>query len=86
MKKVIGQVFTLLFTIKEELRAFDVRTDITKRVLNRILLTDDFEDDVYYDDDEDELETGHFGIVGLMTCGIFLLSLWLLTSTMIIFL
>lgn len=85
MRKVMNQVHSLFQTIKEELIALDKKTDFTSTILNHMLLNEDFEDDIYCDD-EDDLENCHFGLVRFTSCVIALFSLWFLISTTIIIL
>lgn len=79
MRKILKEAKSLLKTVGEELAALDHRTDITKFIIQHVLLNDE--------EEESDADDFHFGIISSITASLlFLGAAWAIISAMLILL
>ena len=79
MKKIVKETKSLLKAIGEELETLDRQTDVSRFVIQHIMLNDDYEEEM-------ENDTSHFGIVSVASSLIFLGVAWAVASSLLILL
>lgn len=79
MKKIVKEAKGLLKAIGEELVTIDRHTDVSRFVIQHVMLNDDYEEEM-------ENDTSHFGIVSIAASLLFLGAAWAGVSSLLIML
>lgn len=79
MKKIVKEAKGLLKAIGEELVTIDRHTDVSRFLIQHVMLNDDYEEEM-------ENDNSHFGIVSVASSLIFLGVAWAVASSLLILL